>query len=98
MIGHRSIACLAQGSGAGFDIGTMHLRHFGGWCAWAMLDGDKTKVDPETYKIVDGRLFVYYNGFFGNTLKSWNEKASKEGDMALAAKADKQWSRIVKKS
>lgn len=47
---------------------------YGGWCAWAMLDGDKTKVDPETYKIVDGRNFVFYNGFFGNTLKSWNEK------------------------
>lgn len=28
---------------------------YGGWCAYAMgEDGEKVKVDPETYKIVDG--------------------------------------------
>ncbi len=70
---------------------------YGGWCAWAMLDGDKTEPDPKTYKIVDGRLFLYYNGFFGNTLKMWNEKAAKEsGDAPLATKADTEWAKIVK--
>lgn len=70
---------------------------YGGWCAWAMLDGDKVEVDPKTYKIVDGRLFLYYNGFFGNTLKKWNEKAGQEGgDAPLAATADANWAKLVK--
>ncbi len=61
---------------------------YGGWCAWAMLDGDKVEVDPETYKIVDGQLLLYYNGFFGNTLKKWNKVGDDKGQ---AAKAAAQW-------
>ena len=35
---------------------------YGGWCAYAMgHDGSKVEVDPETYKITDGRLFLFYN-------------------------------------
>ncbi|WOO43338.1 YHS domain-containing (seleno)protein [Rubellicoccus peritrichatus] len=69
---------------------------YGGWCAWAMAeDGSKTEVDPETYKIVDGRLFVYYNGFFANTLKLWNEKAEKSGEAGLVKNADKNWDKIL---
>src|SRR6185295_9381169 len=30
---------------------------YGGWCAYAMgNDGTKVEVDPETFKIVDGKL------------------------------------------
>jgi YHS domain-containing protein len=61
---------------------------YGGWCAWAMLDGDKVEVDPETYKIVDGQLLLYYNGFFGNTLKKWNKVGDDKGQ---ASKAAAQW-------
>ena len=41
---------------------------YGGWCAFAMgKTGEKVKIDPETFKIVDGRLYVFYN-FWGNPL------------------------------
>src|SRR6478672_6882275 len=31
---------------------------YGGWCAFAMGDyGEKVDVDPETFKIVDGKLY-----------------------------------------
>src|SRR5882672_2704822 len=37
---------------------------YGGWCAYAMgSDGTKVDVDPETFKIIDGKLFLFYNKF-----------------------------------
>ena len=47
---------------------------YGGWCAYAMgNDGSKVNIDPSTFKILDGKLYVFYNKFFTNTLKSWNK-------------------------
>jgi len=47
---------------------------YGGWCAYAMgANGEKVEIDPGTFKIVDGKLNLYYNAFFNNTLKSWNK-------------------------
>lgn len=69
-----------------------HLPQYGGWCAFAMGDnGKKVEVDPETFKIVDGKLFLFYNAYFNNTLKSWNKD-----EKNLKAKADKNWSIIIK--
>lgn len=35
---------------------------YGGWCAYAMGEkGEKVKIDPETFKILDGRLYPFYN-------------------------------------
>jgi len=46
---------------------------YGGWCAYAMgSNGDKVSVDPKTFKIVNGKLNLYYNRFFSNTLEDWN--------------------------
>ncbi|HXL57959.1 MAG TPA: YHS domain-containing (seleno)protein, partial [Chitinophagaceae bacterium] len=40
---------------------------YGGWCAYAMgKNGDKVEVDPETFKIIDGKLYLYYNKHFNN--------------------------------
>jgi YHS domain-containing protein len=60
---------------------------YGGWCAYAMgHDGSKVEVDPETFKIVDGKLYLFYNRFFNNTLKSWNKD-----ETHLKANADTNW-------
>jgi YHS domain-containing protein len=41
---------------------------FGGWCAYAMGEnGDKVEIDPKRFKIVNGKLNLFYNGFFGDT-------------------------------
>ena len=46
---------------------------YGGWCAYAMGEtGEKVKIDPETYKIIDGKLYMFYN-FGATTLEDWNE-------------------------
>src|SRR6202008_3796854 len=35
---------------------------YGGWCAYAMGEsGEKVKIDPETFKILDGKLYLFYN-------------------------------------
>ncbi|MEN2400200.1 YHS domain-containing (seleno)protein [Flavobacterium sp. MC2016-06] len=65
---------------------------FGGWCAFAMGDsGDKVDVNPETFKIIDGKLYLFYNAFFNNTLKSWNKDEAN-----LKAKAEVNWKKIYK--
>lgn len=63
---------------------------YGGYCAYAMADGDKVRIDPETFKIIDGKLFLYYNFRFTNTLKSWNKD-----QINLLPKANTEWIKIV---
>lgn len=64
---------------------------YGGWCAWAMLDGERVEVDPGLYKIIGGRTYLFYNGFWGDTLKKWNQRAEKETDAQLTRQADSKW-------
>ncbi|AYN05312.1 MULTISPECIES: YHS domain-containing (seleno)protein [unclassified Flavobacterium] len=71
---------------------TVFEPQFGGWCAFAMGDsGDKVKINPETFKIIDEKLYLFYNAFFNNTLKRWNED-----EINLKAKAENNWKRIYK--
>ena len=63
---------------------------YGGWCAFAMSDyGEKVEINPETFKIIDGKLYLFYNAFFNNTLKSWNKDETN-----LKKKADTNWKKI----
>ncbi|MBL7737585.1 MAG: YHS domain protein [Chitinophagaceae bacterium] len=63
---------------------------YGGWCAYAMgAKGEKVSIDPETFKIVNGKLYLFYNSFLNNTLKSWNKD-----EPNLKKKADASWEKI----
>lgn len=65
---------------------------YGGWCAYAMGNsGEKVEIDPETFKIIDGKLYLFYNKYFNNTLKSWNKNEAK-----LKNAADNSWKAILK--
>jgi YHS domain-containing protein len=71
---------------------TKYEPQYGGWCAFAMGDsGTEVEVDPETFKIIDGKLYLFYNKFFNNTLNSWNKDEAN-----LKAKADKNWQHLLK--
>lgn len=64
---------------------------YGGWCAYAMGEtGEKVKIDPETFKIVDGKLYLFYNFWGNNTLIDWNKN-----EKLLKTKADQNWKKIV---
>lgn len=64
---------------------------YGGWCAYAMgHKGEKVEIDPGTFKIVGGRLYLFYNKYFNNTLKDWNKDENN-----LKAKADGNWQKTI---
>lgn len=66
---------------------------YGGWCAYAMGENnEKVEIDPETFKIIDGKLYLFYNAFFNNTLKSWNKN-----EKNLKIKADANWKKLIEK-
>ena len=63
---------------------------YGGWCAYAMgKNGEKVSVDPETFKITDGKLYLFYNKYFTNTLKDWNKN-----EATLKKNADVNWPKL----
>lgn len=65
---------------------------YGGWCAYAMgKNGEKVSVDPETFKILNGKLYLFYNSLFNNTLKDWNKN-----EATLKKNADLNWPKLLK--
>ena len=66
---------------------TAYEPQYGGWCAYAMgKNGEKVDIDPATFKIISGKLYLFYNSFFNNTLTSWNKDEAN-----LKTKADTNW-------
>jgi YHS domain-containing protein len=64
-----------------------YLPQYGGYCAFAMGDyGEKVEVDPETFKVKEGKLYLFYNAYFNNTLTSWNKDEAR-----LHQAADRNW-------
>ena len=65
---------------------------YGGWCAYAMgQNGEKISVDPETFKVLNGHLYLFYNRYFTNTLKDWNKN-----ETTLKRNADLNWPKLFK--
>ena len=65
---------------------------YGGWCAYAMGEtGEKVSIDPETFKVLDGKLYLFYNKLFTNTLPKWNKD-----EMNLLKKADNSWAKLYR--
>ncbi len=69
---------------------TAYLPQYGGWCAYAMgASGEKVEIDPETFKILDGKLYLFYNAYFNNTLPKWDKD-----EKNLKERADNNWKKI----
>jgi YHS domain-containing protein len=61
---------------------------YGGWCAYAMgYSGEKVEIDPNTFKMLNGKLYLFYHSWTNNTLNKWNKDEAN-----LKSKADKNWS------
>ncbi|WP_340064471.1 YHS domain-containing (seleno)protein [Ascidiimonas aurantiaca] len=68
------------------------LPQYGGFCAYAMaLKGKKVKIDPKTYEIRNGKLYLFYHSGKTNTLQLWN----KEGAEILIPKANDNWKILI---
>ena len=68
-----------------------YIPQYGGYCAYAVAEKKiKMGVDPKVYEIRDGKLYLFYNSWFANKLKSWQKGDTKK----LQKKADKNWEEI----
>jgi YHS domain-containing protein len=59
---------------------------YGGWCAYAIGNGYTADINPKTYKILDGKLLLFYNKLFTNTLPKWNKD-----EETLYPSAERNW-------
>ena len=95
--GDKKFAAIAEGITYYFaDAGDKELfikdykkyePQYGGWCAYAMgATNEKVEIDPETFKIINGKLYLFYHTWVNNTLTKWNKD-----EAALKIKADKNW-------
>ncbi len=71
-----------------------YMPAYGGHCAFAMaMKGVKVPTDPKTFKIRDGKLYLFFNDYYEgkpfNTIIPWN---GNESD--LLSKADDNWSSL----
>ena len=65
-----------------------------GYCAWGVAEKDsKFSINPETFKIVDNKLYLFFNGDFNgqqvNTLDIWNKDEAKYLEVI-----EKKWAAI----
>ena len=60
---------------------------YGGYCAWAVAQGDTVGIDPDSWKIVDGKLYLNYNQ---EIQAKWEEDIP--GNIE---KADRNWPGVV---
>ena len=43
-----------------------YAPQYGGYCAWAVSQGNTAPIDPTAWKIVDGKLYLNYNAQIQN--------------------------------
>lgn len=68
------------------------IPQYGGYCAYAIAEkSKKVKINPKSFEIKDGKLYLFYNAWGTNTLELWQEKNAEED---LKTKADKNWELI----
>ncbi|UII79022.1 YHS domain-containing (seleno)protein [Flagellimonas sp. CMM7] len=66
-----------------------YLPQFDGYCAFAVAKmSKKVPVNPETFRIDDGKLYLFYNDFWEgkpfNTIVPWNNNEAEMEKMAAA--------------
>lgn len=65
------------------------IPEYNGWCAYAMgKDGSLVEVNPKTYKIINNKLYLFYDFYFTNTKTLWNENEQK-----LLQNANTNWTK-----
>ena len=65
-----------------------YAPQYGGFCAWAVSQGNLAPIDPTAWRIVDGKLYLNYNAAIQ---KKWEKDRSK-----LIEQANEKWPQLAK--
>jgi YHS domain-containing protein len=66
---------------------------YGGWCAYTLATkGERVRIDPTAYKIIDGKLYLFYNFSGENRMKKWTDSKDQK---ALKLNAAKGWAKTM---
>ena len=69
---------------------------WGGWCGHAMaLRGEKVEINPECYKIVNGRNVLFFKTFYANALSNWEKEIKKTPENTLMQQGDNFWTKTL---
>ncbi len=70
-----------------------YIPQYGGYCAYAVaVTSEKVDINPKTFEIRNGKLYLFYNSWGINTLDKW----IKEDAEKLEKKANINWQKIKK--
>ncbi|MGJ8666484.1 MAG: YHS domain-containing (seleno)protein [Patiriisocius sp.] len=68
---------------------------YGGFCAYAVGDSNsKVDINPESFLIEDGKLYLFYDTVFADTKQKWLD----ENPMMLKQNADENWKSLKNKN
>ena len=71
-----------------------YVPQYGGYCAYAIgTKADKVSINPKTFSIEKGKLYLFYNAWGTNTLELWKKDLK-----GFKQKADKNWEDIKLKN
>ncbi len=69
-----------------------YLPAYGGWCAWAVAElGKRVDIDPESFVIKDGKLYVFYRDPALDTRSLWQKDVA-----GFVQKGDAKWRELSK--
>ncbi len=60
-----------------------YAPQYGGYCSWAVSKGYTAEIDPEAWRIIDGKLYLNYSK---DVQRKWAEDVQKR-----IAEANKNW-------
>ncbi len=69
------------------DMPEKFAPQYGGYCAYAVSQGYTAKIDPEAWKIVEGKLYLNYSK---GVQKTWEANQT-----AFITAADKNWPGVL---
>ena len=82
---------VSAGAKKAFDANPeKYIPAYGGWCAFGMAIQDKFPIDPQKFKIVNGRLFLFLNNKNVDALELWNKGNEDE----QLKKANAHWKKV----
>lgn len=64
-----------------------YAPQYGGYCAWAVSQGDTANIDPKAWKLVDGKLYLNYSP---KIQRQWEQDTAEN-----ILRADSNWPKIL---